>query len=290
MMRAALTLGAAVLIACGGGEEPTFRGEPAALAAAEAAAPAPETVLPLADDEPRSADETPPNLDVLDRAAHPVVIAPGDLFTSTGNTSVTIAVPRRGLDEAGVRATAAEYELVTWPERAPVQTRVTYLDEALEHSPYARLSLEPESALRERWYAVRARPGPGERPAAEVAPADGDAVVARFQPGSSPVLRRVLARLRADGTATDVEVLFSEGVRLEASPFTVSADGLELECRLANPAALGRAIGSELAWLVCPPIAEGAGLGVLVRGAIYAASGPEVRSADGAGSTRSTSI
>ncbi len=266
--RGAAALALLTLAGCGSAEEPRFRAASVTVAAPE------DVAVPW---------QPPADLPVLiDPSRHVgrLVLEPGDLTTATYETLPTVAVARRGLSERELATLVERVDLVTWPERELVTTRARYLDEAIEPGLYSRVVLEPDRPLEDRWYAIRARFDEADAPDATIAPRDAEYSVSRFRFGAGAVLRRIHAAAREDGGG-DVEVVFSERVRVDAEPFAVAVDGEAARCRLVNRDELFGEDGAMRAWLDCPRLAPGASLDLTAANPLYSVVGTEVQDPTG---------
>jgi hypothetical protein len=224
------------LLACGTSSEPSFSSSELRVEETEEA-PEEEGRVWLG---PTQALE-PPRMHEEDSSSV-LEFSPADLSTSAEGTFPTILVPFRHLSEEDSSLLAAQFDLVTWPERDVVRTTAVYVDDAMEEGPtHARVVLEPAEPLTDRWYALRARldRDGGERLQTR---SRNDAYVvtdthaySRFRFGRQPIVQRVDVTATTDGEAW-VTVLFSEPMRLidEQLPIEVTAEGRVISCATTN--------------------------------------------------------
>ncbi len=204
-------------------------------------------------------DELAPVLVVV-APSGPLVLTPADMSTATYQSPPTIVIQRRALTPLQVEALAAQFEVVTWPERAHVATTPEYVDEGIETAAYSRVVLRPDVVLDSRWYTIVGSVLPGQTPPS---PKDNPTdftgkFVSRFFVESAPGVTRVLAAARADELGGDIEIFYSERVRDAAvhAHIRVDVDGRhDTSCRVGNRRALASPAGARLVWLSCDRIA-----------------------------------
>lgn len=272
-MRIVLMVCALAILGCQSGSEPaTGSHEP--LRSAEHAAttePAPAEPEPHVEvpDGPTEAD-LPPRLHEEDNS-DVIQFSPADLATSTDGTFPTVHVPLRGLGEGEAADLAAQFDLVTWPEREVVPTTPLYVDDAMAEGPtHARIVLEPREALSDRWYAIRARLERGRglprlrtRSRSDDYVITGSEAFARFRVGSQPIVQRVDVTADSEGRAW-LTVQFSEPMRIEGdrSPIVASSEGRAVACTLSSPAEVRDEGGSLAFRFGCEGVRPGASVAV----------------------------
>ncbi len=261
-MRRLLLLLTVACVACAG-EEPRFHSTETAAASAESLSdpftPLDPTLLPEL--------EVPPMLTPPEPVGD-IVFLPSDMSTATYQTVPVIAVRQRGMTPGQVAALAAQFELVTWPERQHVDTRTQYLDEGIVTAEFSRIALRPLHSLSSRWYAIRGVVPPGQAPPSpKDSPLDFDGkFVSRFYVASQPGVQRVIAAARVDQVGGDIEIFYSERVRDHAvhGHIRVDVDGRhDTSCHVGNRTELSSDIGARVVWLACDRIAPGSHLTIV---------------------------
>jgi hypothetical protein len=142
----------------------------------------------------------------------------GDLFPSTVTAPIL-----------------SELRLETWPEFQRVDADIEVREEppTLQNgdSRYLWLTLKPRSPLSDRWYAMSIAMAPLTGFNSYVRYKGATRAVARFRPGSDPVVKEI--DMCAKGTATyQVGVFFSEALKPSDTPTAVAlkAAGLDQSC------------------------------------------------------------
>jgi hypothetical protein len=188
---------------------------------------------------------------VLGSVADSVIrIVPADLTTgATPEPQIWLWVPRQTVSPDEVAALAARYRLVTWPDRRDIPMDPVHTEHG---GRLSNVSFRPREGLKEGWYAIRATGDPSELAPPYLNPRDGDAAVARFRVGETPIVQQVSARTTSRATA--IQIAYTQRVVARPQSYEVSVGGVvEPRCRLHNTADM-EAPGAALARIICPPL------------------------------------
>jgi len=215
-----------------------------------------------------------------------VWLEPGDLMTAVSDVDAkAVVTSETPLEATLVQAIESRLSLLTYPDLKPVafktQSRIA------PEKTRAEIRLRPAAKLGNSWYAIRLTSLPAgvakasER--AEQIAVAGGAVIARFHPGSFPVIRRV-ERCGVDGVPWLV-VHFSE--RLHS---TSSADVLSALKVVQSSAKVGcesfpssfPANGLNRVSLRCPSLNMTAASALEMSGTLLSLDGGRLSSMDGA--------
>jgi hypothetical protein len=186
----------------------------------------------------------------------PLSFEPQDVMTATRATPPTLMIDSGHLEPAQLDRLTAALSLITWPDARPVTAEVRYAprDEA-RGERLSRLTLAPQHALDQRWYAMRL--DLSELPEFTVS---GDAYnagekiwLARFHVGSHPTLRQAVVTSTDEGVSIRLEL--SERVRDSQSSralVSLRTAGRALDCAPRDDEALNSAQGVAVLSFLCP--------------------------------------
>lgn len=167
----------------------------------------------------RPGSELPPR-PAADRQAPTVRLEPVDLVTSFGETPLQVWIEPNGhsLDEESLSQVVKRVSLLTWPERVSIPVRIRYKPRSgvPGEDQFARIFIEPEERLADRWYALSLENPPAPFRMAND-PGNFEEIsrgvyVARFRTGSEPIVSALREYAKEDVRIVYVD--FSERVQL----------------------------------------------------------------------------
>lgn len=174
-----------------------------------------------------------------------VQVEPIDMATSIGTTPIQLIVSNSGgpVGQATLTQIAAAVSLKTYPEMGDVPLAISNIVDTTGQpgqDAYAHIYLSPKSPLADRWYGLSVGALPSTvnwPPFPSMLALAGGANMARFRPGSDPMVAGVRSYAKAGGVSI-AYVDFSERVTGAVNAIQLAyADGAATSCVADDPAA-----------------------------------------------------